>query len=531
MPQYNPQFSLFKSVLTLPTATTAGTAVTFSSAIFKMTQNAGYAPVNSANTIYVPGAAYKTEVLIRVADKTKITNNATGSCIALNLMGSWDGNNYFAVASYTDIANGSGAISVKNELVPAHANYFRIDLVADTNGAIATGHGVDVDFIVMASPNQSSRACFYGSAVHNAATSTFNGACATTTGETWSTQSFSGPSTFLMGTNTQQAVAAVAISYGTITNVIGTVTVIQAGSASQYPSQVITWSGIAGGTNGNITVDGKTTAITVGDTPAAIAYKIAQTVYTTTTSTENWTATGGGVVVFTGVNTMQSVAALTASMGSVGNVTSVVTRTVVGSGALYPQQAVVFVGGTAGLQSTSTTNPITIDGIPIIIPASTTSQSISTTVAGYSFLTASGTLAIPGNTLTLPGNRTQAAITSGSITTPISMNDIAQKLYITSILYGTPLSGSNCTLTLQGSIDGANWYSVGTLINNALAATAGTIVLNEVISNENVKVATGMNYTYGYIGSFFRILINDGATTAWTNSSTAYLYIAVTALY
>ena len=111
------------------------------------------------------------------------------------------------------------------------------------------------------------------------------------------------------------------------------------------------------------------------------------------------------------------------------------------------------------------------------------------------------------------------------------MNNAVQKLYIFAALQGasSPLTGS-CTLTLQGSLDGANWYTVCTLTNAALAATAGTIVLNEVVCNDNVRVATGMNFAYGYAGGFFRLNVVD-STATWTNTSTAFLYPAIVALY
>ncbi len=526
MPHFQPRMNFFQAVLTPPATYTAGTAATFSSPIFKMTANTGYSTANTANVIYVPGNAYKTEVLIRVADKSKVTNNATGSCIPVNLMGSWDGNNFFSLGSYTDVANGSGAISVKEELVPAHANFFRIDFVLDTTGALTTGHGIVIDLVIEDDPVQGARACFYGTSVNAVASPTFSLLTNTTSGETWSSQTFSSSSVFLIGTNTQQAISAVAISYGTITGVTAVVSVIQAGSASQYPSQVITFTGTAGGTSGNITVDGKTTAITVGDTAAAIAFKIAATTYTTTTSTENWTAKGGGVLIITGTNTKQSVAGVTVSAGSVGNVTVTATQIVAGSGSLYPQQAIVFVGGGTGLLATTTFGTVTIDGVALPVTVGTTAQTLSTTFGSVmSSATASGGLTSYGSTLTIPGNNTAAAISAGSITVPITYNDCVQKLYATAILVGTPLVGSNATIALQGSLDGANWYTVS-LTNAAVSASAGTIVVNEVISNSSSAASAG-----AFVGNFFRLNVVDGATTGWLNSSTAYLYTAITALY
>jgi len=40
-----------------------------------------------------------------------------------------------------------------------------------------------------------------------------------------------------------------------------------------------------------------------------------------------------------------------------------------------------------------------------------------------------------------------------------------------------------------------------------------------------------MNFAYGYAGGFFRLNVVDGATTTWTNTTTAFLYPAIVALY
>ncbi len=314
MPHFQPRMNSFMSILSLPTSYSAGTAITFSSSVFKMTQNSGYSTLNSATTVYVPGNAYKTEIVVHASDYTKITNNGTGSCIPVNLMGSWDGNNFFLLQSNGGSASGASnnaTAPTKFELVPAHANYFRIDLVLDATGALVSGHGLNVDLVIMDDPIQGARVCYYGSAVNAAATSTF-------------------------------------------------------------------------------------------------------------TLAQNATSTG--------------------------------------------------------------------------------------------------------SVLGLSSNLTQTAITAGSLTTPIAMNDNVQKLYIFAALQGvsTPLTGSNCTIALQGSMDGVNWYTV-TITNTALAATAKTIVINEVIANTNVSGA--------FIGSFFRFNVVDGGTTTWTNTSTAYLYTAITAVY
>ena len=323
MPQFNPRTSLFQNVVALPASKSAG-AATFSSAIFKMTQNTGYSGAAAANTVYVPGNSYKTEIVIHANDYTKVTNNGAGSCVPVNLMGSWDGNNYFLLQSNGGAGSGmsnssTSGVTFKFELCPAFANFYRIDVVFDATGALVATHGVAIDFIVMDDSVQANRVAFYGAGVHSAATTTFTALASTT---------------------------------------------------------------------------------------------------------------------------------------------------------------------------------------------------------------------YPGVTLAIPGNNTQAAITAGNITTPIAMNNDVQKLYIFAALQGasTPLTGANCTLTLQGSLDGANWYTVCTLTNAALAATAGTIVLNEVVCNDNVRVATGMNFAYGYAGGFFRLNVVD-STATWTNTSTAFLYPAIVALY
>jgi hypothetical protein len=177
MSHFAPRSTFFPSVLTLPATKTAG-AFTYSSAVFQMSQNVSYSAVtgSAVKTVLVPGNAYKTEVTIRITDRAQITDTFT-----LNLMGSWDGTTYVVLAAYANIANGSGAISVKNEVVPAHANFFRLDLVSNGTGALATGHGIGVDFTVMEDPVQNIRANYQGSAVHAAVAATYTQLSGSTT--------------------------------------------------------------------------------------------------------------------------------------------------------------------------------------------------------------------------------------------------------------------------------------------------------------------------------------------------------------
>jgi hypothetical protein len=138
-----------------------------------------------------------------------------------------------------------------------------------------------------------------------------------TSGETWTPTNGGGTLTTVTLTGTvPKLIAPVVISMGTITGVTC--------NADVLPVQNIVFVGsvVAAGTT--VTVDGKATTVSLGDSPATVATKVAATSYAVgTTSGEAWTTSRtNAIVTLTGTSVPAAIAGVVVSMGTITGVST-----------------------------------------------------------------------------------------------------------------------------------------------------------------------------------------------------------------
>ncbi len=86
------------------------------------------------------------------ADLSKVTNN-----VVVTVKGSFDGGTTWVnLGVYTDVANGSGALSVKKEVF--YAPVMKVEVAFDATGALASGHGVALDLALVEDAEQTVKA-------------------------------------------------------------------------------------------------------------------------------------------------------------------------------------------------------------------------------------------------------------------------------------------------------------------------------------------------------------------------------------
>ena len=122
---YNNRTILKQNIFTVPATKSAG-AMTLSSDVISMASLGVIKPV------------------LKAADASKITNNIT-----VKVMGSFDGGTtWITLGSYTNLANGAGAIYAVGADVK-YAPLVRFDMIFDATGALAAGHGINVDAVLI----------------------------------------------------------------------------------------------------------------------------------------------------------------------------------------------------------------------------------------------------------------------------------------------------------------------------------------------------------------------------------------------
>lgn len=120
---FNPRKLFYSNAIEFPSTKTAG-ALTLLSEEFEL-----------ANTD-------RTHIVLSALDASKITNTLT-----VYAKGSFDsGTTWMTLGTYTDLANGAGAISVK-KIVP-YAPLVKVEAVFSSSGALASGHGIKIDVVM-----------------------------------------------------------------------------------------------------------------------------------------------------------------------------------------------------------------------------------------------------------------------------------------------------------------------------------------------------------------------------------------------
>lgn len=130
---YNPRNLLYSDVVALPATKEAG-AITYIS-----------------DVISLP-TMYKAALVLMAADLSKVTNN-----VVVTVKGSFDGGtNWVNLGVYTDVANGSGTLSVKKEVF--YAPVMKVEVAFDATGALTSGHGVELDLALVEDAEQTVKA-------------------------------------------------------------------------------------------------------------------------------------------------------------------------------------------------------------------------------------------------------------------------------------------------------------------------------------------------------------------------------------
>jgi hypothetical protein len=120
---FNPRKLFYSNAIEFPSTKTAG-ALTLLSEEFELT-----------NTD-------RTHIVLSALDASKITNTLT-----VYAKGSFDsGTTWMTLGTYTDLANGAGAISVK-KIVP-YAPLVKVEAVFSSSGALSSGHGIKIDVVM-----------------------------------------------------------------------------------------------------------------------------------------------------------------------------------------------------------------------------------------------------------------------------------------------------------------------------------------------------------------------------------------------
>jgi hypothetical protein len=132
---FNARSLLYSDVIELPATKSAG-ALTYSSDVLSLP------------------TLYKAELVIMAADLSKVTD-----AVSILAKGSWDGGTtWVTLGTYTDVANGSGALSVRKEIM--YAPKMKFEAVFDATGALTAGHGVAFDVALMDDSDQSMKKNF-----------------------------------------------------------------------------------------------------------------------------------------------------------------------------------------------------------------------------------------------------------------------------------------------------------------------------------------------------------------------------------
>ena len=105
------------------------------------TKSAGAATISSSELYPFEATGFGgANVIISVSDLSKITDSVTvNSYVSFDSGTTW----YLFNADTTTIANGSGSTVVRRNLPLAPR--VRVDVVFDSSGALASGHGIDID--------------------------------------------------------------------------------------------------------------------------------------------------------------------------------------------------------------------------------------------------------------------------------------------------------------------------------------------------------------------------------------------------
>jgi hypothetical protein len=132
---FNARSLLYSDVISLPATKSAG-ALTYSSDVLSLP------------------TLYKAELVIMAADLSKVTDT-----VSILAKGSWDGGTtWVTLGTYTDVAAGSGALSVRKEIM--YAPKMKFEAVFDVTGALTAGHGVAFDVALMDDSDQSMKKNF-----------------------------------------------------------------------------------------------------------------------------------------------------------------------------------------------------------------------------------------------------------------------------------------------------------------------------------------------------------------------------------
>jgi len=118
-----PRKLTYMDVIPFPASKSAGALTINSDVMYDFTSN--------------PGAV---SAQLVASDTSKITDS-----LAVNLQVSYDGLKYYTVAEYSDLANGTGALSVLKESAVSFAPYIKLQGVFDSSGALAADHGCQVN--------------------------------------------------------------------------------------------------------------------------------------------------------------------------------------------------------------------------------------------------------------------------------------------------------------------------------------------------------------------------------------------------
>ena len=112
-----------------------------SAVAFPATKTAGVLTITGTSLYDFESYAYgSVELVLRALDKSKITDTLTAK-ISVSYDG---GTTWIVTGAYTELANGSGAVSVYKAPI-LYAPRVRVDAIFDATGALASGHGCGVD--------------------------------------------------------------------------------------------------------------------------------------------------------------------------------------------------------------------------------------------------------------------------------------------------------------------------------------------------------------------------------------------------
>lgn len=133
---FNPRNVFYSDVITFPSTKSAGALTLYSDE-------------------YTLNSALKSHVVLFADDVSKITDSIT-----VYAKGSFDGGtSWMTLGTYTDLAAGSGVVTVRKEI--PYAPLVKVEVVFSSSGALASGHGIGIDLVMEEDVKQLSKDFFH----------------------------------------------------------------------------------------------------------------------------------------------------------------------------------------------------------------------------------------------------------------------------------------------------------------------------------------------------------------------------------